>query len=852
MKYSRLARSAAILLCTACALPFAAVPATASGAVPSRIVAPINAADTVMLAGNVHPLAQPAVDQGRVPGEQQLGHMFIALQRSDDQARELAAFNERQYDPGSADYHHWLQPQEFGQSFGPNDADIAAVTTWLKSAGFEVLHVSPGRISVEFSGTAAQVESALQVQMHRYLVNGRFQTANDRDPQIPRALSPVVAGVSGLNDFSLTSGIVRHTDATASSAASPDLSRSSAGANPDFTMHDGTPLFEFVAPYDFATIYNSLPLWKASTPIIGTGVTIAIVGESDASLSDVAKFRSTFGLPVNAPTIEYVGTNPGGSSFGNTVELEMAGAAAPGAKLLLVVPDGGTNSGGITIGGFLSAIHYIIAKNNANIVSAGYSQCELALGTSNNTMVNSVWQQGATQGMTIFASAGTRGSADCLSSGRLDTFGLQVSGIASSQYVTAVGATDFAWNWIPNGGSIYWNATNTAQHASAKGYVPEYPWNVSCANKLLQENEFLVNGKPKYPYPIDVCNAIENSPTYSSMVTVEGGGGGYSHCTSLNTSGTCESGSGYAKPKWQTGTGVPADGKRDLPDVSLFASAGWPAIPLSTPPTPLVESSMLLGCYSGSGHPCVYGSYSEMIYQATGGPAASGAYWAGILALVEQKHGGTRQGLINPTLYKLWDKESLSTCNTLTVKAGNSCVFYDIAASLSNAQPCKGGSTTACNDASSVSGVDFAIGILSGYESNIGYDQATGLGSVNIENLVDNWSSVAPSPAVSFSSTSLSFGTVAVGSTAAKQTITIKNIANVAVTFTSGGITLTGTKAAEFSKTTTCSSSLAIGGSCTITLSFKPTAPGSASAILSVADNAVVAPQIVSLAGTGG
>jgi trimeric autotransporter adhesin len=158
MKHSRLVRSASALFCTACALSFGT--AVSAAAVPSRIVAPINANDTVTLAGNTHPSAKPAADQGRVSGQQQLGRMFIVLQRSDDQARELAAFNARQYDPASPDYHHWLQPEEFGLSFGPNDADLAAVTAWLKSSGFQILHASPGRISIEFSGTAAQVETA--------------------------------------------------------------------------------------------------------------------------------------------------------------------------------------------------------------------------------------------------------------------------------------------------------------------------------------------------------------------------------------------------------------------------------------------------------------------------------------------------------------------------------------------------------------------------------------------------------------------------------------------------------------------------------------------------------------------
>ncbi len=868
MKHFRIVCSVAALLLTACTLASGAAMTPADPTVPSRIAGPIDLRDTVTLTGNTHPLATPAVDQGPVPGQQQLSHLFIVLQRSAAQERELTAFNARQYDATSADYHHWLQPDEYGRIFGPNDRDIAAVTGWLESAGFKIQNVSPGRISIEFSGTAAQVQNAFHVQMHRYLVNGAAQIANDRDPQVPRAVSPVVAGVAGLNDFPLKSDVVQGTDVTLDTASgrfapytepSFENSPTSVGVTPLFTVHDGTPLFEFVAPYDLATIYNALPSWNAG--ITGAGVTIALIGQtdSDVNLNDIATFRSSFGLPPynssNVPSIEYVGANPGGSSFANTVLLEMAGAAAPGAKLVLVVPDGGTNSstGTITIGGFLDAIHYIIAHNNANIVSTGFSDCELFLGTSNNAMVTSVWQQAQTLGISVLTSTGNAGSAACASGDSLDTYGLQVSGIASSQFVTAVGGTDFGWDWIPNGGA-YWNTTNTADHASAKGYVPEFSWNVSCANPLV-EREFLVDGKIKYPSPIDVCNAIENSPTYSSLVTVQGGGGGYSHCTSLNASGGCSAGSGYAKPTWQTGTGVPVDGKRDLPDVALFASAGWPKVPGSSPPTALIPYSAAVFCYSGGGHACTYDTYGHIIYQSGGGTGLAAAYFAGILAIVEQKYGGTREGLVNPTLYKLFAKESLSSCSTLTVKAGNTCTFYDIPASPTNSepytisQPCKGGSTTACDNASG--GVNFEIGVLTGYSSTNGYDQATGLGSVNITNLVDNWDSVAPSPTISLSAANLTFGSIAKGATSAPQTLIVKNIGRAVVTFSSGGITLSGTGAASFTKSTTCTSTLVVGGKCTITVAFKPTAVGSASATLSIADNAAGSPQGVSLSGTG-
>jgi hypothetical protein len=484
MKYTTARRVWTVLAAAAVALALSARFAGASPAettVPSRIVAPIDVRDTVILTGNTPLSAKPAADQGLVSGDQQVEHMFIALRRSPTQDRALAAFNARQLDAGSPDYHHWLQPQEFGSKYGPNDADISAVTGWLKAAGLQIQKISDGRVAIEFSGTAAQVQQAFGVEMHRYLVNGAFAIANDRDPAVPRAVSPVVAGVAGLNTFSMSgSATTKSVKRLATSTATPTL-----GPNPELSVQNASETFAFMTPYDFATVYNSLPLWNASKPIVGTGVTIAVVAENDVKATDVATYRSSFGLPASAITTKLVGSDPGGSSKTGTVGLELAGAAAPGASLELVVADSNT------LAGVISAISYTVDNNLAPIVTFGFFSCELGLGTANNAMVNSLWQQGATQGMSILVAAGDTGSAGCNYNNGTnpDSHGLQVSGFASSPYVTSVGGTDFAWQWNNANGatfSTYWNPPTTpVQYESAKGYIPEVPWNVTCTNTIL-------------------------------------------------------------------------------------------------------------------------------------------------------------------------------------------------------------------------------------------------------------------------------------------------------------------------------------------------------------------------------
>jgi subtilase family serine protease len=825
--------------------------------VPSRVLRPVDDRDTVVLTGNTPAKADAAFDRGLVDPSLQLGHMFLVLQRSQQQEFALEAFNERQHDPNSPDYHHWLSAAEFGLAYGPSDADIAAVTSWLKSHGLEVYQVNNGRVTIEFSGSVGQIQGAFHVQMHNYLGDATLQIANDRDPQIPSALGSVVGGIVGLDNFPIPATshpgeYVRRDHATGQLVPVPSAQHPAANTpQPEFGFPVGTGsnavTREFVAPYDFATIYNSLPLWKATTPINGSGVSIAIVGDHDVNLNDIANFRKEFGLPVNTPTVVHVGKDPGGSSIENTLDLEMAGAAAPEAKITLYVPAGGN-----TVGGYVSAIGYIVDNESAPIMSSSYGVCELQLG-SENASVNKIYQQGATEGISIVVSAGDQGSAGCSarSADTPDNVGLQVNGFASSPYITAVGGTDLGWSYLANGLKDYWKTTNNSTtHASAKGYIPEIAWNVNCASPILLD--FFVNssGKPLFTTPEAVCNTISKGPVndtnYKPLLTVGGGSGGVSRCTTSNGASGSTCSGGYAKPSWQTGTGVPADGKRDVPDVALFASYGWPDY-VSVQGAPLVLSSEILFCYSGGGTACVYTNDIDITLQANGGTSAAAPYWAGIMAMVVQKQGGARQGLANQTLYKLANKETLSSCNSNKVTNGNTCTFYDITYG-SNAQVCYTGDLNCVTKTSGDRG-----GILDGYNTTTGYDLATGLGSVNITNLVNNWSSSAPIPTVSVTPTSLAFVATAVGSASATQVVTVKNTGMVAVTLKSGGITFTGTNASSFKETaTTCGAALSIGANCTITVEFKPAAAGSLTGKLSIADNAAGSPQTVSLKGTGG
>jgi hypothetical protein len=102
---------------------------------------------------------------------------------------------------------------------------------------------------------------------------------------------------------------------------------------------------------------------------------------------------------------------------------------------------------------------------------------------------------------------------------------------------------------------------------------------------------------------------------------------------------------------------------------------------------------------------------------------------------------------------------------------------------------------------------------------------------------------------VQLSPTSLSFGSVKVGTKSAGKTVTLTNKGTTSLSIAS--IKPTGTNAGDFSETNTCGTGIGAGASCTISVFFKPTATGARSASLSVTDNGGGSPQTVKLSGTG-
>jgi hypothetical protein len=488
---------------------------TLAAQVRPRIVARPDNGAVVRLPGSIHPLVAVATRISRAPATLPMERILLRLEGSAEQEAALAQLLADQQDPASPRYHAWLTPEQFGEQFGAARQDIDTIASWLESEGFQVTEVAAGRRAIEFSGNVQQVEAAFHTQIDRYQWNGEPHIANATDISIPAALAPVVAGVASLHDFGARP-LHRVLAAPGSSPAAPQTDFSG-GAHG-------------LSPYDFAAIYNVAPLWTGGYD--GAGQSIAVVGESDIKLSDVTSFRATFGLPVNNPTIVVNGKDPGivaGDETEADLDVEWAGAVAKGASIDFVTSASTSASDGVTL-----SAQYIVQHATAPVMTLSYGLCEAQMGSSNQ-FYSSLWQQAAAEGIAVFVAVGDSGSAGCdvpysaSNSGTNTTkpasLGFGVNGLASTPYNVAVGGTGFNDAASP---STYWNASNNAQLASAKGYIPELAWNDSSYTAGASSNGLYA------------------------------GGGGASTV--------------WARPSWQAGPGVPAGAMRLTPDVSLTAA----------------------------------------------------------------------------------------------------------------------------------------------------------------------------------------------------------------------------------------------------------------------------------------
>jgi PKD repeat protein len=630
-----------------------------------------------------------------------MDRMILSLKLAPEAQTRLASLLAQQQDPASPLHHKWLTPEAFGAQFGPSQGDLDQIVGWLRDHDFQVEGVAPGRTSIVFSGNVQQVEQAFNTLILDYESEGRAFHANAVEPTLPRALASLVHGVVSLHNLPRKA-----------------LSHRSPGQPPQqalFTSGNGA---HYLAPGDFAAIYNLKPLYASG--IDGTGVSIAVVGRTHIGPTDIATFRSQSGLSANAPQLILNGKDPGDLGAGEDTEayldVEWAGAVARNATVKFVM----SASTGSTDGVDLSA-QYIVSNNLAPVMTVSFGQCEGAMGASENNFYNNLWAQAAAQGITVLVAAGDSGAAGCSAGSASSGSGQAVSGLASTPNNVCVGGTMFN-----EGSGSYWSAANGAGLASALGYIPEKAWN-------------------------------ESASVGGSGLWATGGGASIL----------------YAKPTWQAAPGVPADGHRDVPDLALSAGS---------------HDGYLIQAQGG--------------LQAVGGTSCAAPAFAGIVALVVQATG-QRQGNINPVLYKLGNAQFRGT---------GSAVFHDV-----------------------LSGSNTVPG-AAGFASGTGYDQSTGLGSVDAQALVSHWveglpNTVTVSIAVPSTNPTVASGTAVSFTGSAKDSVASSTL-TYAWTFGDGAtatgastthaFTNTGTAHATYSRTLEVTDSVGVFSTATRTITVTP------------------------------
>ena len=594
---------------------------------------------TARISGHIPAWATPQNDIGPIPAAQPL-QLIVGVSRSPELEAAFKQLLEDQQNRTSPHFHQWLTPQQVGEQFGPTQHDLDALTSWLTAQGFTVENVTPSRIFIQVSAPASMVEAAFHTSLHSFGNPAGTLQAPISEPSIPASLSPIVSFISGL------ASVPYHTHSTQviDSPRSTAPQGTPATLKPAYTFSNSNGTYHFLVPGDFNTIYDINPVYNAG--INGTGQKVTIVGGSQLLAADITAYQTLTGLAPYTPNTLVPTTfiDPGFSTNDQTegmLDFERVNGTAPGATINFLIAKNWLN-GTVTQNLLLYAINTL----NDPIMSLSFGACENLQTPSYVRYEDSIYSQAASQGMSVFVSSGDNGSAGCNGLTTAATAYPSINDICSTGYVTCVGGTQF----IDTGNiTTLWSPSNNTNNSSALDYIPEGAWN-------------------EYVKP-------------SGLFQAASGGGGVSAV--------------IPKPSWQSGFGVPADGFRDVPDIS-FSSSG--------------HNGYIL-CQSA-----FHNDGCTPNFAIVGGTSAAAPSMAGIAALLNQKLGG-RQGNLNPTLYRL----------AIT----NPAAFHDATPASSGVFDCAVAIPSLCNN--SVPAITSALlPVVGGYGLTPGYDLATGLGSLDV------------------------------------------------------------------------------------------------------------------------
>jgi pseudomonalisin len=733
--------------------------------------------------------------------------MVRVLGASPAQENDLAQFLRNVQARGRPEYHHWLTPQAFGERFGVEPSDLAAIRTWLRSKGFQLEPQSAGRRSIVFSGTIGQVNAAFAARMHQYRWHGERHLANATDPTIPLAFAAVVRGFASLHDFRLQ----------------PQLRRSALRAQTDLT--NGA---HALAPGDFAIIYDLTSTYAKG--LNGAGRSLAVIGRSDVQNADINNFRSTFGLTASLPTVILAGADPGLVANDQTesdLDLEWAGAIAPAVALKFVTAESTNTTDGISL-----SSQFAVEQNVADVISVSYGSCESAGDVSGGTtFYNQLWQQAAAQGTSVFVSSGDAGAAGCDAAGSASaTHGPGVNLVCSSPYSTCVGGTEFAAD-VP-APSTYWSATNTAgTGASALQYIGEAVWNqsgtVSGGSALWSSGggASIYFAKPAWQLSTGVPSdglrdvpdvALNASSAHDPYLIYSSDG---------HSSSTLEGVGGTSAPTPTMAAIAALVAQRQSGRVGSFNPPLYGLSGMQTNGGAAVFHAITSGNNSVPGQNGFTASVSDPVYnQATG----LGSVDAGLLIAHWSDFAGSSAGL-SPT----------SVVVPATASVGSATLNIPINTAWSSSVSGSGWLTVTPTSGNGSAPLTYSAAMNTAATARIA--------TVTIDGQVLTVTQAAGSGAaqLSLSSSTMNFGSDEVGVSTAGQTVLVSNTGGTNLNL--GQISITGVAQVDFADTGTCSAGLVLtpGASCFLQVTFDPTAAGNRAAALHIGSASVA------LSGTG-
>ncbi len=485
-----------------------------------------------------------------------------------------------------------------------------------------------------------------------------------------------------------------------------------------------------------------------NSSITGQGQSITLVGQSAIQTSDIEAFESAAGLPVKDPTQYLV------PDSGNSIVYADGDESESDIDIEwsgAIAPGAAINFvyvGNNTNYGAFDAIVYAVDENIGNIVSSSYGECEAEL-------TGATLGSGAPTEPTL-ESALEQGTAQGQTfiaaagdEGSTDCYG--TNGLTTAQQEAL--AVDYPGSspYVTSMGGTEISSANSAYDTSGTAY-----WAAATSSDVITSALQYI---PEVVWNDDAANC-------GATNCLSAGGGGASSL--------------FSKPSWQTGVpGIPSDGQRDVPDLALYASSSFPGFLYCTSDSSAWGSGQSGSCANG------FRDSNDVYLTVAGGTSFDGPIFAGIVALISQKQGYTTgQGLVNSTLY------TLASDSTTYASA-----FHDI---TSGNNDCDAGSAN-CS------------GTI-GFSAGVGYDQASGLGSLDVNNLAAAW------PASSSTGPTLITTTTTVTASTSAPNINVNDTFTVTVTAASG--TPTGSVTITVDSNAPTTETLAANGTYVYTTSF--------------------------------